>query len=155
MNQGNCHVMAKPTGPVCNWSCEYCFYLEKEKLYPSRDKAWKMSLETLEAYIRQTIEAQASGVVHFAWQGGEPTMMGLAFFEHAMALCKRYGKGKEIHHAFQTNGILIDEKWCAFFKQNNVLVGISIDGLKPCMIIIGLAVLAGEAMPKLLLPSSY
>ncbi|WP_087017965.1 anaerobic sulfatase maturase [Thaumasiovibrio subtropicus] len=128
MSPSNCHVMAKPTGPVCNLSCEYCFYLEKEKLYPTRDKAWQMSLETLEIYIRQTIDAQDSGVVNFAWQGGEPTMAGIEFFEHAMRLCDRYGEGKEIHHAFQTNGVLVDEQWCQFFKQHNVLVGISIDG---------------------------
>ena len=128
MSSRNCHVMAKPTGPVCNLSCEYCFYLEKEKLYPSRDRDWKMSLETLEMYVKQTIDAQESGVVNFAWQGGEPTMAGIEFFEHAMALCKLYGEGKEIHHAFQTNGVLINEQWCKFFKQHNVLVGISIDG---------------------------
>nr|WP_086939705.1 anaerobic sulfatase maturase [Thaumasiovibrio occultus] len=124
----HCHVMAKPTGSICNIDCQYCFYLEKEKLYPDRNHNWRMSDDTLERYIEQHIAAQAGNYVQFAWQGGEPTLMGLAFFENVMALCEKYRNGKTIEHAFQTNGILINDEWCAFFKRHNILVGVSIDG---------------------------
>ncbi|AJR05966.1 anaerobic sulfatase maturase [Photobacterium gaetbulicola] len=123
-----CHVMAKPTGSKCNIDCSYCFYLEKEKLYPERGQDWMMGDETLSAYILQHIEAQSGNEVVFAWQGGEPTLRGLAFFEQAVRLQHEYARGKKVINTFQTNGILIDEKWCAFFNQHNFLIGISIDG---------------------------
>lgn len=123
-----CHVMAKPTGSVCNIDCTYCFYLEKEALYPERNTHWQMSDETLERYIRQHIDAQAGDSVTFAWQGGEPTMMGLAFFRHVMALCDKYAGGKKITHALQTNGILLDDAWARFFAEHRFLIGLSIDG---------------------------
>lgn len=124
----SCHVMAKPTGSVCNIDCDYCFYLEKEKLYPERSQNWRMSDETLEAYIRQTIEAQKDGYVQITWQGGEPTLMGLAFFEKAVSLSKKHAGNKQVEHSFQTNGLLLNDDWCRFFKQNDFLVGLSVDG---------------------------
>ena len=124
----NCHVMAKPTGSVCNLDCHYCFYLEKSHLYPERQQDWRMSNDTLKAYIKQTIEAQRNNHVQFTWQGGEPTMMGLDFFENAMQLCEQYANGKTLEHTFQTNGILLNDDWCSFFKKYNILVGVSIDG---------------------------
>lgn len=126
--QANYHIMAKPTGSICNIECDYCFYLEKHKLYPERKQDWRMDDVTLENYIKQTIEAQNNNYVQFTWQGGEPMMMGLPFFEKAVQLSKQYSNGKQIEHTFQTNGLLIDEEWCQFFKHNNFLVGVSIDG---------------------------
>lgn len=126
-----CHVMAKPTGSVCNIDCTYCFYLEKEALYPERNTRWQMSDETLERYICQHIDAQSGDNVTFAWQGGEPTMMGLAFFRRVIALCDKYANGKKITHALQTNGILLDDAWARFFAEHRFLIGLSIDGPAP------------------------
>lgn len=122
------HVMSKPTGSVCNLDCDYCFYLEKDKLYPTRGRDWKMSLETLEVYIKQHIEAQNTDTVTFAWQGGEPLLMGIEFFQQALIFQQRFGAGKHIENTIQTNGILLNETWCHFLKQHQFLVGISIDG---------------------------
>lgn len=121
------HVMAKPTGPICNLDCKYCFYLEKENLYAKKSN-WMMSDTVLENYIRQYIEAQNVPVVNFAWQGGEPTLMGVEFFRKAVALQKRHAGGKQITNAFQTNGVLLNDQWAEFLAQNQFLVGISIDG---------------------------
>ena len=128
MTVTGCHVMAKPTGSVCNIDCSYCFYLEKDALYPERNQNWRMSDETLELYIRQHIAAQKGNHVVFAWQGGEPTMMGLAFFHRVVELCKKHATGKTIEHAIQTNGMLMNEEWASFFAEYRFLVGISIDG---------------------------
>lgn len=124
----NLHTMAKPTGSKCNIDCEYCFYLEKEKLYPDSSD-WRMSDDVLEAYIQQTVENQRH-LQHceFSWQGGEPTLMGIEFFEKAMEFQRKYAGDKYCVNSFQTNGILIDEKWCKFFKEYNFLIGLSIDG---------------------------
>ncbi|WP_435328807.1 anaerobic sulfatase maturase [Vibrio hannami] len=124
----SCHVMAKPTGSVCNLDCKYCFYLEKEKLYPERNSNWKMSDETLELYIKQFIDAQITHEVVFSWQGGEPTLAGIDFFRKAVALQNKYRGSKSILNAFQTNAILLDDEWCEFFNANNFLIGVSIDG---------------------------
>ena len=124
------HVIAKPTGPICNIRCEYCFYLEKEKLYPQGER-WKMSDETLEAYVRQYFEAQPDHVesVDFAFQGGEPTLMGLDFFRRVIELQEKHNpRGKRIQNSLQTNGIKLDDTWCEFLKQHNFLVGLSMDG---------------------------
>lgn len=121
------HVMTKPIGPICNLGCTYCFYLEKEGFYPGNHR-WKMSDEVLESYIRQYIEAQEVPEISFAWQGGEPTLLGVAYFHRVVELQRRYANGKRIINAFQTNGTLLDEDWCRFFRQNDFLVGISIDG---------------------------
>ncbi len=121
------HIMAKPTGARCNLNCEYCFFLKKEQLYP--DSSFKMSDELMESYIKQTIEAHQVPRVTIAWQGGEPTLMGLDFFKKVVKVIKRYKKpGTQIEHTIQTNGVLIDEKWCEFLSRNNFLVGLSLDG---------------------------
>ena len=121
------HVMAKPIGPICNLDCKYCFYLEKESLYPG-NHSWSMSDELLESYIRQYISAQAASVITFAWQGGEPTLLGLDFFRKVVALEQRHANGKQIANAFQTNGVLLDDSWGDFFAENRFLVGLAIDG---------------------------
>lgn len=126
----SCHVMAKPASSKCNIDCSYCFYLEKEKLYPNAGEHWKMDDATLEKYVVQQIEAQDTEQVVFAWQGGEPTLLGVDFFRRAVALQNKYGKSKKIINTLQTNGISLTNEWCDFFKQNNFLIGISIDGPK-------------------------
>ncbi|MGX5089357.1 anaerobic sulfatase maturase [Enterobacter sp. UPMP2052] len=123
-----CHVMAKPGGSKCNIYCKYCFYREKQALYPHRKQNWRMSEETLEEYVKQHIAAQHDKPVIFSWQGGEPMLLGLPFFQHAIRLCDKYGKGREIHHTLQTNGILLNEKWAAFLSQHRFMVGLSLDG---------------------------
>ena len=122
------HVMTKPIGPICNLDCEYCFYLEKEELYPDNN-SFRMTDEVLENYVRQYIEAQQVNEVTFAWQGGEPTLMGVDFFRRAVEYQYTYRRpGMQIQNTFQTNGTLIDDEWATFLKQNKFLVGISIDG---------------------------
>jgi uncharacterized protein len=121
------HVMLKPAGSSCNLNCTYCYYLEKKKLYPGRTN-FRMSEELLENFTKQFIEAHDVPVVTFTWQGGEPTLMGLDFFRKAMDYQKKYSGGKRIDNAFQTNGTMLNEDWCKFFTDNNILVGISIDG---------------------------
>jgi uncharacterized protein len=121
------HVLAKPTGAACNLACAYCFFLDKELLYP--DSRFRMSDEVLEAYIRQLIEAHRSNDVTVAWQGGEPTLMGVDFYRRAIELQKKHARpGMQFENTMQTNGTLLDDEWCAFFKENDYLVGISIDG---------------------------
>ncbi len=122
------HIMAKPSGSVCNIDCKYCFYLEKEKLYPDAGKNWRMSDEVLELYVAQYIEAQDVPMVSFAWQGGEPTLMGVDFFLRAVELQQQYANGKAVTNAFQTNGILLDDEWGEFLAEHNFLIGLSIDG---------------------------
>lgn len=120
-------IMTKPTGPICNLDCRYCFYLEKENLYPGTSD-WRMSYATLETYVQQYIAAQPHNEVHFAWQGGEPTLLGIDFFRAVVELQRQYANGKQIHNALQTNGILIDDDWGKFLAEAGFLVGISIDG---------------------------
>ena len=121
------HVMSKPIGPICNLDCHYCFYLEKEKLYKPGE-SWKMSDAVLDIYVRDYIQSQDTPELNFAWQGGEPTLLGVDFFQKVVDLQSRYANGKKIHNALQTNGTLLDDRWCAFLKQHEFLVGISIDG---------------------------
>ncbi|MEZ3500114.1 anaerobic sulfatase maturase [Pantoea sp. KPR_PJ] len=128
----NFQLMAKPTGSVCNIDCTYCFYLEKEHLYPERKNRWKMDSHTLENYIRKNIRAQKAAVVDFIWQGGEPTLAGLDFFRKAISLQKKYAGNKRINNFFQTNGTNIDDEWAIFLKENNFLGGLSIDGDRNC-----------------------
>lgn len=123
------HVMTKPIGPICNLDCAYCFYLSKTALYPGT-RRWAMSDETLERYIRQYVEAQEVPEVSFAWQGGEPTLLGVRFFRKAVEFQRKYARGKRITNAFQTNGTLLDEEWCKFLHDNEFLVGLSLDGPK-------------------------
>jgi uncharacterized protein len=119
--------MAKPRGAICNLDCAYCFYLPKEDLY--RGSSFRMSDETLESYTRQYIQNQRVPEVNFAWQGGEPTLMGLDFFRKAVAYQQKYARpGQRIENALQTNGTLLDDEWCKFFAENRFLIGISLDG---------------------------
>ncbi|HEU4354329.1 MAG TPA: anaerobic sulfatase maturase [Actinomycetota bacterium] len=121
------HLLAKPTGAVCNLDCTYCFFLSKEALYPG--SPFRMTEDTLEAYIEQLIDAHPTPEVTIAWQGGEPTMMGLDFYRRAVELAEKHRKpGQRIQHTMQTNGVLVDEGWAAFFKEHGFLIGISIDG---------------------------
>ncbi len=120
-------IMAKPIGPICNLDCDYCFYLEKENLYPKKSD-FKMNNDVLEAFIKQHIEGQPGDDALFAWQGGEPTLLGVDYFRKAIELQQKYGKDKHIENTFQTNGVLLDDAWASFFKEHNFLIGISIDG---------------------------
>jgi uncharacterized protein len=121
------HVMAKPTGARCNLRCDYCFFLEKESLYPGSD--FRMSDEVMEAYIAQTVQAQRVPHVTIAWQGGEPTLMGLDFYRRARAVEDAHvPAGMQVERTIQTNGVLLDDEWAAFLAQNDYLVGLSIDG---------------------------
>ena len=121
------HLLAKPSGSTCNIDCAYCFFLSKEALYPN-DKN-RMSEATLDAYIRQLLESHRTPEVTVAWQGGEPTLMKLEFFERAVELVEKYRRpGQAVQQTFQTNGLLLDDAWCAFFKKHNFLVGLSVDG---------------------------
>ena len=123
------HLLAKPTGSACNLACEYCFFLEKEQLYPGQRA--RMSDELLERYIAQLIESHHTPEVTIAWQGGEPTLMGLEFFRRAVELAKRYARpGMTVQHTIQTNGTRINGDWARFFAENGFLVGLSIDGPK-------------------------
>jgi uncharacterized protein len=120
-------VMAKPTGPICNLDCKYCFYLEKEKLYPTTS-SWAVPDDVLGSFIRQYIEAQEAPVITFAWQGGEPTLLGVDYFRKIVELEKKHSTGKRIENVFQTNGVLLDDKWGEFLARNRFLVGLSLDG---------------------------
>jgi uncharacterized protein len=124
-------VMLKPRGAICNLDCQYCYYLGKERLYPGSDS--RMDDDLLEEFTRQYIEAQRVPEATFSWQGGEPTLMGLDFFERAVALQHKYRKpGMRIHNALQTNAVLLDDAWCRFFKERGFLVGVSLDGPPDC-----------------------
>ena len=121
------YVMLKPAGAHCNLACKYCYYLEKNKLY---DKSHRhiMSDEMLEQFTREYIEAQIMPQVLFTWHGGEPLMRSIDFYKKALALQKKYARGRCIDNVIQTNGTMLTDEWCEFFAQNNWLVGISIDG---------------------------
>jgi uncharacterized protein len=121
------HALAKPVGPVCNLACGYCFYLEKKQLYPG-ERQWRMNDSVLEEYIRQYIQDQPAREIHFAWQGGEPTLAGLDFFRKVVGLQQKHARGKTISNALQTNGTLLDDEWCEFLAACRFLVGLSIDG---------------------------
>jgi uncharacterized protein len=121
------HVMLKPRGPICNLDCQYCFYLKKDALYPH--SAFRMSAETLEEFIRSYIQAQRVPEVTFAWQGGEPTLMGIDFYRRAIELQEKYRRpGMQIFNSFQTNATLLSDEWASFFAQNHFLIGVSLDG---------------------------
>ncbi|SCV01827.1 regulator of arylsulfatase activity [Cupriavidus necator] len=122
------HAMAKPSGSDCNLDCAYCFYLEKEALYPAERKR-RMQDDVLAAYVRNTIASHPAGSeVAFTWQGGEPTLLGLDFYRRAVALQQRFRAGRSVSNSFQTNGLLLDDAWCAFFAENDFLLGLSLDG---------------------------
>lgn len=121
------HLMAKPSSFHCNIQCEYCFYLSKEHEFGA--KAPFMSLDTLRNYVKNYIESHAGNRVEFAWQGGEPTLLGLDFFKSAVDFQHEFANGKTITNAFQTNGLALNRQWAEFFKQHQFLIGLSIDGL--------------------------
>jgi uncharacterized protein len=126
------HVMTKPIGPICNLDCKYCFYLEKEAMYEQEARkerpSWEMPPDVLETYIRQYIEQQDVPEISFAWQGGEPTLLGVRFFQRVVELQRKYAGGKRTLNALQTNGTLLDDEWGVFLAENNFLVGLSVDG---------------------------
>jgi len=121
------YVMVKSVGSVCNLSCDYCYYLEKSKLYKEA-KNHVMSEELLERFIDEYINSQTMPQVLFTWHGGEPLMRPISFYKKAIELQKKYARGRTIDNSIQTNGTLITDEWCRFFKENNFLVGVSIDG---------------------------
>ncbi len=118
--------MVKPVGSLCNMRCKYCYYLDKAALYDYHEP--KMDDDLLELYIRRNIEGNASPVLSFAWHGGEPLLAGIDFYKKAVALQKKYAEGREVENSIQTNGLLVNREWCDFFRDNNFLVGISLDG---------------------------
>lgn len=123
------HVLSKPTGAICNLDCKYCFFLSKEALYPG--SPFRMADDVMEAYVKQVIESQQTPEVTIAWQGGEPTLMGLDFFRQVMKVVKKYTRpGVTINHTIQTNGTKLNDEWCKFFRKHNYLVGLSLDGPK-------------------------
>ena len=108
------HVLAKPTGAICNLDCKYCFFLSKEALYP--DSKFRMTDDLLETYIRQLLQSHRAPEISVAWQGGEPTLMKLPFFRRSIELVERYRQpGQKIQHTIQTNGTILDDEWCALF----------------------------------------
>ena len=121
------YVMTKPIGAVCNLACDYCYYLEKTNLYKDTSK-YVMSDELLEKFIREYIQSQTMPQVLFTWHGGETLMRPLSFYKRVMELQRQYAGGRSIDNCIQTNGTLLTDEWCEFFKENNWLVGVSIDG---------------------------
>jgi len=121
------YVMLKPGGSACNLNCTYCYYLEKEYLYPSV-KSQLMSDQLLEKFIEQYLDSQTQPQVMFTWHGGETLLRPISFYKKALELQKKYARGRTIDNSIQTNGTLLTDAWCEFFKENNFLVGISIDG---------------------------
>ena len=124
------YVMLKPAGAHCNLACKYCYYLEKNKLYPTAQRHL-MSDEMLEQFTREYIEVQTMNQVLFTWHGGEPLLRSIDFYRKALSLQQKYAGGRRIDNVIQTNGTLLTDEWCEFFAQNHWLVGISIDGPQP------------------------
>lgn len=122
------YVMLKPVGSKCNLDCDYCYYLEKENLYNKINPV--MSEELLEKFIKEYIESQTMLEIMFTWHGGETLMRPISFYKKAIEFQKQYAHGHHIENSIQTNGTLLNDEWCKFFKENNFLVGISIDGPK-------------------------
>jgi uncharacterized protein len=121
------HLLVKPTGAICNLACKYCFYLDKEALYPGGH--FCMPDEVLRTYIKQLLASQQMPEANVSWQGGEPTLMGLDFFQRSVDFVKKYKRpGQHVTYTLQTNGTRLDDAWCAFFRKHNFLVGLSMDG---------------------------
>lgn len=121
------YVMLKPVGSACNLKCEYCYYLEKEHLYPS-SKDQMMSDVLLEKFTEEYLNSQTQNEVMFTWHGGEALLRPISFYKKAIELQKKYGRGRQIENVLQTNGTMLNDAWCEFFKENNFLIGVSIDG---------------------------
>jgi uncharacterized protein len=124
------HILTKPVGPVCDLNCCYCYYLEKKKLYPANRQLrdWTLPDDVLENYIRQYIKSQPNPTVSFAWQGGEPTLLGIDYFRRIIVLQQKHANGRSIENTLQTNGVLLDDRWGEFLSRNRFLVGLSVDG---------------------------
>ncbi len=123
-------IFVKPTGSICNLNCQYCYYLDKEHLYPEGE-TFRMSDDVLESYIAQHIEASPGEVINFSWHGGEPTILGLNYFRNIVELQRKHKPpNKRIVNGIQTNGTLLDEEWCRFFAEQGFYVGLSLDGPK-------------------------
>lgn len=121
------HLLAKPSGPICNLDCQYCFFLSKEALYPG--DRFRMGDDLVETYLRQLLDSQPDGTVVIAWQGGEPTLMGVDFFARAVETAERLRRpGQTLEHTIQTNGTLLDDAWGELLARHGFLVGLSIDG---------------------------
>jgi uncharacterized protein len=125
------YVMLKPIGAICNLHCKYCYYLEKRSLYPDERK-FAMSEELLEKFTKQYLESQTMPQVMFTWHGGETLMRNIGFYKKAIEFQQKYGHGRQIDNCLQTNGTLLNDEWCRFFKDNNFLIGISVDGPQHC-----------------------
>lgn len=125
------YVMLKPIGPACNLRCKYCYYLEKKDLYPDACN-FVMSDQILEEFIEQYMNSQTMQQILFTWHGGETLMRPIAFYQKALGLQRKYAYDRQIDNCIQTNGTLLTDEWCKFFKENNFLVGISIDGPQHC-----------------------
>ena len=124
------YMLAKPVGSACNLVCDYCYYLEKQQLHPGRQD---MSDEMLEQFTREYIQAQTMPQVLFAWHGGEPLLRKREFYKKAIRLQRKYaGPSRQVDNSLQTNGTLLDDAWCEFFKEHNFLIGISLDGPEHC-----------------------
>jgi uncharacterized protein len=130
MRERGFHILAKPIGPICNLKCSHCYYLEKEKLYPGNHELrdWILPENILESYVRQYIESQPHSTINFAWQGGEPTLLGVEYFRKVVSLQQKHANGRKIENTLQTNGVLLDDRWGEFLARNQFLVGLSIDG---------------------------
>lgn len=126
------YLMAKPVGAVCNLNCKYCYYLEKEKLYPNDPQKWFMNEKVLETFIAHYTYSSTDPTVLFTWHGGEPIMRGMEFFQKVIALQKKYAGGRAIDNSLQTNGTTLTDEWCKFFRDNRFLIGLSIDGPEHC-----------------------
>lgn len=122
------YMMAKPAGSLCNLRCKYCYYLEKSKLYDNRNERHIMSDQLLEKFVREYIEAQTMPNVMFTWHGGETLMRPMSFYKKALRLQRQYANGRHIDNCIQTNATMLTDEWCEFFRENNFLVGVSIDG---------------------------
>ncbi len=121
------NVMVKPAGPLCNLDCTYCYYLEKKSIFDG-SPGFKLEEDLLKRFIKDYIESQNVPVVSFVWQGGEPALLGVDYYKKAVEIQQKYAGDKKIENSFQTNGLLLDDDFCRFFKENGFLVGISIDG---------------------------
>lgn len=127
LQKSSFHIMTKPRGAICNLACDYCYFLKKENLY--QHSTFKMSDQILEDYTKQYIQANRGNEIVFAWQGGEPTLMGIEFYQKAIAYQQKYAPpGVKISNSIQTNATLIDDEWAQFFSENDFLLGISLDG---------------------------
>ena len=125
------YIMIKPIGSACNLRCKYCYYLEKKDLYPEA-KNFVMTDQVLEDFIEQYMNSQTMQQILFTWHGGETLMRPISFYRKALELQKKYAYGRQVNNTLQTNGTLLTDEWCRFFKENNFLIGISIDGPQHC-----------------------